>query len=142
MTIAAELDAAHERSRQAYARRDAAAYIETFHPDLEYTQVDGRAIGLEALARDIRTQLARMRSAGTEFRRESLEFDEGAGKATETLEQRLTYQVRSFGIVHREWIMRRRGRYEWLRTAGEWKLRRVKVLAEQVLSARTWLSFG
>ncbi len=72
--------------------------------------------------------------------REALEFDGGSGRATETLEQRATFQVRAFGILCREWIIRRRGRYEWLRTADGWKLRRVQVLAEEVLPARTWLT--
>jgi len=138
-SVAAELDAAHERARMAYANRDATAYIETLHPDLEYTRADGRTIGREELAHDIRVQLARMRSARTEFRREALEIASATGRATETLEQRATFQVRAFGIICREWTVLRRGRYEWLRTGNGWKLRRVHVLAEEVLPARTWL---
>jgi hypothetical protein len=81
-----------------------------------------------------------MHSADTEFRRETLEVDGGSGIATETLEQRATFQARAFGIVCREWTIRRRGRYEWLRTADGWKLRRVQVLGEEVLPARTWIA--
>ena len=109
--VAAELDAAHARARQAYARRDAPAYIATFHPEVAYTQPDGRTIGRDQLARDVRTQLARVHAAATEFRRESLEVA-GADAAVEVLEQRATFEERAFGVIHREWTLRRRGRYE------------------------------
>lgn len=139
-SLAAEFDAAHKRAHEAYARRDASAYIDLFHPELEYTQGDGRTIGRDELAHDLRVQLARMRSVEMEFRRETLEWDGGAGIATETLQQRATFQVRAFGIVRREWTVRRRGRYGWLRTVNGWKLRRVQVLTEEVLPTRTWLA--
>lgn len=139
--IAAELDAAHERAREAYARRDASAYVATFHPELAYTQPDGRTIGREQLARDVHAQLARAHAVSTEFRRESLEAD-GADAASELLEQRATFEVRAFGVLHREWVVRRRGRYDWVRTADGWQLRRVQVLSEDVSRPRTWLGFG
>ena len=130
-SVGAELDAAHDRARAAYARRDAKAYMTIFHPALTYAQADGRTIGHEQLARDVRDQLARVDTAATEFRREALELRDPA-TATETLEQRASFAVRAFGILRREWTVRRRGRYEWVRTAGTWQLRRVEVLAEEV----------
>jgi len=141
MMVVAELDAVHERARLAYARRDARAYIDTLDPSLEYTQLDGRTVGVEQLARDVRVQLARMHRAETEFHREALETDQEVGRAIETLEQRATFQVRMFGFIAREWTVRRRGRYEWLRTTDGWKLRRVHVLSEEVLPPRTWIAF-
>lgn len=131
-TVAAELDAAHDRARAAYARRDAEAYMAMCHPALAYTQRDGRTIGREQLARDVRAQLARVDTATTEFRREALEVQD-AGTATETLEQRATFAVRAFGFIRREWTVSRRGRYEWVRTAATWQLRRVEVLREEIV---------
>lgn len=129
--ITAELDAAHDRAHAAYAARDADAYMTTFHPTLTYTQRDGRTVGREQLARDVRSQLARVDSATTEFRREALELP-SPGTATETLEQRATFAVRVLGFVRREWSLERRGRYEWVRTADRWQIRRVTVLSETV----------
>jgi ketosteroid isomerase-like protein len=139
--IAAELDAAHERARQAYARRDADAYLATLHPDLAYTQADGRVIGRDQLARDVRAQLARVRSATPTVQREALDMD-GENTATELLEQRATFAVRAFGLLNREWTVRRRARYGWTRSAEGWRLRRVEVLSETVSPARTWLGRG
>jgi len=132
-TVAAELDATHDRARAAYARRDVDAYMAMFHPEVAYTQPDGRTIGHEQLARDVRAQLARVHSATTEFRREALEVRDAA-TATETLEQRATFAVRAFGFLRRDWSVSRRGRYEWVRTAATWQLRRVEVLWEEVAS--------
>ena len=74
----------HKRASDAYIRRDVSGYIDTLHPELEYTQIDGRTIGRDELAHDVRVQLARIHSAETEFRREALEVDGGSGIATET----------------------------------------------------------
>jgi|ERR1041385_6225569 hypothetical protein len=132
--VAAELDAAHERARRAYATRDLAAYIEIFHPDLEYRQPDGRTIGRDRLARDVRDQLDRVHFAASEFRRESLALGADGVSATEEGEQRATFEVRAFGVVRRIWSVRRRGRYEWVCGAAGWQIRRVDVLREEVTS--------
>src|SRR5262249_23733649 len=109
--IAAELDAAHDRARRAYRDREAAAYIDAFHTELKYTQCDGRTISREQLAQDLWVQLAKVRTATSEFQRESLDSN-GAEQATETLVQQGRFEIRAFGIVHREWTFQRRGRYE------------------------------
>jgi hypothetical protein len=44
-----------------------------FHPDLEYTQPDGRKIGWAQVARDVQSQLAMFRAVASEFIRESLD---------------------------------------------------------------------
>jgi hypothetical protein len=131
-SIAADLDAVHDRARAAYARRDVDAYMEVFHPALTYTQPSGRTIGREQLGRDVRAQLARVDHATTEFRREALEVRD-LQTATETLEQRATFAVRAFGFLRREWTVSRRGRYEWIRAGGTWQLRCVDVLSEETV---------
>ena len=139
-TIRAELDVSHNRARQAYARREAAAYMEMCHPDLEYRQADGRTIGRDALARDVRDQLSRVTNASSEFRREAFEVSKDGRTATEVCEQQATFEVRALWILHREWSVRRRGRYEWVRVSSGWRIRRVAVLAEDIRS-RWWLGF-
>jgi Domain of unknown function (DUF4440) len=138
--LAAELDAAHARAREAYGRRDAAGYLGAFHPELQYAQPDGQTIDRARLARAVRAQLARAHCVTTDYRRESLEPLPDGG-AREVLEQRAAFRVRAFGVLNREWSVRRRGRYEWARTPDGWQIRRVEVLAEDV-TARTWLGFG
>ena len=111
-----------------------------FHPALQYAQRDGQTIDRERLARDVRSQLARVSSSTTDYRREALEVLRDGG-ALEVLEQRATLQVRAFGFLRREWTVRRSGRYEWERTASGWQIRRVDVLTEEVTS-RTWLGIS
>jgi hypothetical protein len=138
--VAADLDAAHDRAREAYAARDAAAYMAVFHPELQYQQLDGKVIGYAALARGVRTQLERVESAASEYRRESLE-SQSPQQAVEVLAQSATYRLRAFGVLHTQWHVQRSGRYEWLFTDGRWQMRRVEVLAEVVTRVRTWLAF-
>ena len=138
-SYAAELDAAHERARRAYAARDGAEYLAIFHPDLEYTQLDGRTIGREELGRDVSAQLARVDAATSEYHRDEISVNT-AGDVTELLDQRASFAVRAFGFVRREWSVRRRGRYQWSRTSAGWQIRRVQILSEEVLPVRTRLS--
>jgi len=66
------------------------------------TPCNGQTIGREQLARDVRVQLAKVHAATSEFHRESIDST-GAELATETLIQQGRFEVRAFGIVHREW---------------------------------------
>ena len=140
-SVKAELDAVHERARKAYLERDLAAYLGTFHEDLEYRQVDGRTIGRERLERDVRKQLGRVHAAATEFRRDMLEISPDGVSAVEEGEQHARFEVRAFAVVHRAWSLRRRGRYEWVRSTAGWQIRRVEVLQEEMTS-RVWLGLG
>jgi len=137
--VAAELDAAHERARRAYAARDLSACMDTFHPDLEYRQADGRVIGREQLGRDVADQLGRVHAASGEFHRGSIEVNADGLGATEEGEQHATFEVRAFGVLRRVWSVRRHGRYEWAYGAAGWQIRRVEVLREDVTSR---FSFG
>jgi hypothetical protein len=138
--IAIEIDVAHDVARRAYSDRDAAAYMTVFHPELEYVQFDGRTIGRDQLVRDVRDQLARVHTATSEYRRDSMSV-ESADDVTEFVVQRASFTVRAFGVVRREWSVQRRGRYQWVRTLAGWQIRRVQILSEEVLPVRTWLSF-
>jgi hypothetical protein len=138
--VAGELDAAHERARKAFAERDIPAYMDCFHPDLEYVQRDGRAIGRTQLESDVRSQLARVELASRDYQREALEIH-NSFEVTEILEQQASVVMSALGVIRREWSIRRRGRYQWLQSDGAWRIRRVEVLSEQVMPTRTWLGF-
>jgi hypothetical protein len=139
--VSAELDAAHERARLAYAARDAASYMDTFHSALEYRQHDGRTIGYEQLAADVRAQLQKVHTASSTFRRTALAAGVDRTSATEEGEQCATFEVRAFGILRRVWSVQRRGRYEWIRSGDGWQIRRAEILNETVES-RISLTFG
>jgi hypothetical protein len=139
--VGTELDAAHERARRAYAERNVVAYMRTFHPALEYRQRDGQTIGCEQLASDVKAQLDRVSSASSTFRRTALVSNEDGASAIEEGEQSATYEVRAFGVLRRVWSVQRRGRYEWVRTAEGWQIRRVEILHE-LLTSRMSLAFG
>jgi hypothetical protein len=137
--VARELDAAHELAHDAYARLDAVASMAIFHPELDYVRPDGSKVDRAQLARDVRSQLARVHAAESDYRRLTLELH-GADEATELLEQRARFEVRAFRFVRREWSVRRRGRYQWRKTSNGWQIRRVDLLSEEI-SSRTWLAF-
>jgi hypothetical protein len=132
-SVATEIEAVSALARAAYLRRDVDAFMATFHPALAYTQLDGRTIGHEQLARDVRDQLARMDTATSEFRQSALEVRD-AETATQTVEQRGTFAVRAFGFLRREWTVSRSIRYEWVRTESTWQVRRAEILREELVS--------
>ena len=132
--VSMELDAAHERARHAYAARDAATYMNTFHSSLEYRQHNGRTITREQLAGDVRTQLQKVNAAASTFRRSALAVSADLASATEDGEQLATFEVRAFGVLRRVWSVQRRGRYEWIRSGNGWQIRRVEILDEKVTS--------
>ncbi len=125
-----ELDAAHAEAKLAYRARNAAAYMGFFSPELEYTQVNGKTIGREQLARDVQSQFARVRAMDTSYERQSLIVDKAT--AVEYLVQDAWAETVAFFVLRRRWHVVRRGRYEWTRTRGGWKIRKVHVLEEVV----------
>jgi hypothetical protein len=135
-----ELDAAHAKANDAFARRDADAYMELFHADLAYKQPDGQTIDRNRIEAHVRRQLAIVHSARSEFQRKGLLLT--GEDAVEVLIQEATFEVKAFLFLHRAWTVRRRGRYSWTRTPGGWQITRVEVLSEVVLPTRTWLALG
>lgn len=144
--IAAALDAAHARANAALVARNVPAYLRMFHPDLAYTQVNGRTINHRQLALDVSAQFARLNRAHSTYQRQTLE-KQGSDRAREVLEQVAEVEMRAFGVLHRAWRVargawrvRRRGDYEWTRTGDCWQIFRVMVHAEKVEPIRTWVS--
>ncbi len=139
--LSTELDAAHERAHRAYAARDVATYMDTFHPLLEYRQHNGHSISREQLASNVRAQLRRVYAAASTFHRTALTAGADRASATEDGEQCATFEVRAFGILRRIWSVQRRGRYHWIRSEDAWRILRVEVLDEKVTSHLS-LAFG
>jgi len=135
------LDAAHERAREAFKRRDVEAYMETFSPTLRYQQLDGRVLSRPQLTRDVQTQLERMHDGTSESTREALELAAGGEGATELVRQSARYEVRAFFVLHRSWRLSRLARYHWARSGGRWQITSVQVLEEHMAAERTWLAF-
>jgi len=73
-------------------------------------------------------------AASSEFRRERPEVGADGTTAVEEGEGLARFEVRAFGVLRREWSVLRRGRYEWVRGAAGWRIRRVEVLREEVQS--------
>jgi hypothetical protein len=133
--VASELDAAHGSARAAFLRKDLAAYMGLFSPDLRYRQADGKVIDRDRLRRDVQAQFSRFSAVSSVFNREHIELTEG--KAIETLCQTAAARATAFLILDRTWEITRRGRYVWKREEGRWLIESVEVLEENVKSRVT-----
>jgi hypothetical protein len=136
--IIAELDAMHDRARDAFARRDIAAYRYLMAPNLKYRQADGQIIGRDRLMRDVGAQFRRLNRFQSSFSRQQIDIREDL--ASETLIQSGSVAASAFFIVHRSWDFMRKGRYTWRKSQGRWWIEEVEVLEEQVVRGR--VKFG
>jgi ketosteroid isomerase-like protein len=130
ITVEAELDLAHLKANQGYHAKDVKAYMAIFAPDLKYKQPDGRVIGREQLARDVKSQFSSVQTADTSYVRESLQVD--SDRAIEILIQEASITTSHFVFMTRVWRLKRRGRYTWIRLPDGWKIQEVEVLHESV----------
>jgi len=137
--VAEALDAAHGKAKSAYRRRDSRMYMEIFAADLTYCQADGKVIGRDQLAKDVRAQLSMLDSAETSFTREKLEIV--GQQATELLRQRATVTTRHFAIIRRTWNIERLGKYVWRNTDEGWRIQEVEVLKETITSTGNRLAW-
>jgi Domain of unknown function (DUF4440) len=130
----AELDAMHLEAREAFERRDLAAYRALFAPELTYCQADGRVIGRDQLMRDVAAQFRRLSGFRSSFVREAIEI--GDGRANELLTQTGCTCATAFFIVHRVWEFSRRSRFFWTDVGKRWRIERVEVIKEHVSTGR------
>ena len=132
---AADLDLAHEKAQAAFQRKDLGAYMSLFSPDLRYRQPDGKVIGRDQLARDVRAQFSKLSASSSTYNRE--QFELANGKAIEVVRGTASACVTVFLFLHRTWDISRRGRYVWRMDDGQWVIEEVEVLEETVQS-RGW----
>ena len=137
-TVAEELDAMHAAAKDAFERRDFAAYRELFTPGLTYRRADGKVVGRDDLMRDAVEQSRRYRRMRSSIMRESLEVD--GDRAVEVATRTVRVGATAFFVVHRcfEYVIR--GRYTWRRADGRWRIEEIQVLEQRVALGR--FSFG
>ena len=128
--ISAILDERHAAIRDAFMRRDAAAYRAMFSAGLRYRQPDGRVIDRDQLMRDVAAQFRRLDQSDTSSVREALEVD--GAEYTETVRQAGWATASAFGFIHRIWRVDRHARWTWAHEDGVWTIVRVEVLDERV----------
>jgi hypothetical protein len=113
--------------------------MDVFSADLTYRRADGKTIGRDELAENVRSQLSMLDSADTSFIREKLEVV--GPEATEFLRQVATVTTRHFVVIRRTWNIERVGKYVWQNTDQGWRIQEVEVLKETVTPAGTRLTW-
>ena len=129
--LLSELDAAHSAAIDAYTKKDIDTYRCCFTPQLQYTQADGKTIGLDRLMSDVKAQFDRVHSLGTSYDRKAVKRH-SADHVTETLQQSTWIKMRVFVFFTRHWSIVRSGDYTWLKVGDRWKLDQVVVHSESV----------
>jgi hypothetical protein len=130
IAVVSELDAMTARARSAIERKDLAAYIDLFAPDLRYRRADGRVLDRDGLMRDVREEFRRIDRVRVSSVRESLDIAEG--RAEEILEQTMIVGVTIFLVIHRTWSYNRRCRFAWKKLDGVWRIDEVEILGQTI----------
>jgi Domain of unknown function (DUF4440) len=143
--IEQELDGRHAAAQDAFSKRDLDAYRAIFSASLRYRQANGKVIDRNRLMRNVASQFRRLGSVQSSFVRERLTVI--GNEATETLDQSATAVTTVFGVVHRRWLLHRRGEYSWAKSDGVWKIEKVTILSENLTSSwhlglRLWPKSG
>jgi hypothetical protein len=128
--ISAILNERHALIREAFLRRDLAAYRAMFSAALRFRQADGRVIDRDQLMRDVAAQFRRLGGSESNAVREALEAD--GAEYTETVRQTGRATASAFGFIHRMWQVDRHARWTWANEDGAWNIVRVEVLDERV----------
>jgi hypothetical protein len=131
--LIAEIDIVHVRVRESFRRRDLAAYMATFAPDLTYRQADGRLLSREALARSIARQFRRLVAFDSGFERQGARV--AGAELTESGTQTAWIALRVFAVFAIRWKIERTGQYTWVRAGAGWLLRNVTIEHERVTRA-------
>ena len=128
--VARELDLLHEHAKHAFADKNLEAYMSGFSSKLNYKQPNGKTIGFDQLARDIKVQFDRVDEAGSSYERESLDVD--GDRAIQVLIQNAWAVETILFFFKRRWLIKRKGKCEYERTSAGWKIVKVEVLEERV----------
>lgn len=129
--LPSSLDAVHLRVRDAFRRRDLAAYAQHLAEDLTYVDAKARVLSRKGLLDSLRIQFARLVSFDSRFDRESLALDDG--EAVELGTQSASIALRILLVLEVRWRVTRHGRYTWRRDAAAgWVLRHVVLDHESI----------
>lgn len=133
-SVADQLDAMHAEAKDAFERRDFAAYRELFVPGLTYRRADGRVVGRDDLMDDAVEQSCRYRRMRSSIVRESLEVE--GDRAVEVATRTVRVGATAFLVVHRSFEYVVRGRYTWRKAEGRWRIEAIEVLEQRVAIGR------
>lgn len=126
----AEVDAVHLQVREAFRRRDLAAYMDRIASDLVFRKTNGELYPRAELARDVGKQFERLVGFDSAFDRE---FASVAGnELIETGTQQAWISLRVFAIFAITWRVERHGQYTWTRLGSSWQLREVRIDREKI----------
>ena len=128
-TLIKEIDNAHKAANNAQRNKNFDLYMNVFTDDLLYKQLNGKTIGKEHLANNVKSYFNRVKSLSGGYHRK--EINAAGGKITERLIQYSQVSIRVFIFFSKKWTVEREGIYEWIRVNGKWKICSVEVLAEK-----------
>lgn len=124
-----EIDAAHERMREAFRRCDTTTYAAFLAPEFTWHDSDGQARTAEEITRDVQRQFARLVDFDTRFERAGSSLDGLC--VTETGRQVARIALRVFLLFAVRWNVERTGSYTWKRGPEGWRLLSVRLRSEQ-----------
>jgi len=125
-----EIDNAHIAANEALKNKKLDAYIHFFDDGLQYEQLNGKTTGKVKLADDIKLYFNRIKSFSGSFHRKEINISEG--RVIEILTQHAKTTIKVFIFFSKNWTVEREGIYEWIKVNGNWKICKVKILAEKV----------
>lgn len=128
--LAKEIDNAHIAANEALKNKKLDAYIHFFDDGLQYEQLNGKTIGKVKLADDIKKYFNRVKKVSSSFQKK--EFNISEGRVIERLVQNTKVSIKVFIFFSKSWTFEREGIYEWIKVNGNWKICKVKILAEKV----------
>ena len=128
--LSKEIDSAHIAANEALKNKKFDAYIQFFDDSLQYEQPNGKIIGKAKLSDDIKLYFNRIKSYSGSFHRKEININ--GDKVIEILTQHAKITIKIFIFFSKNWTVEREGIYEWIKVNGNWKICKVKVLAEKV----------
>jgi hypothetical protein len=128
--LSKEIDNTHIAANEALKNKKLDAYIHFFDDGLQYEQLNGKIIGKAKLADDIKIYFNRIKSYSGSYHRKEINISED--RVTEILTQHSKVVLKIFIFFSKNWTVEREGIYEWIKVNGNWKICKVKILAEKV----------
>jgi 3-phenylpropionate/cinnamic acid dioxygenase small subunit len=125
-----EIDKAHTAANEALKNKKLDTYIQFFDDGLQYEQLNGKIIGKAKLTDDIKLYFNRIKSYSGSFHRK--EINTTGDRVIEVLTQHAKITIKVFIFFSKNWTVEREGIYEWIKVNGNWKICKVKILAEKV----------
>lgn len=128
--VLAEIDAAQLAFRDAFVRRDLAAYAALLAPELKFNSTRGRVLTHDGLLRDVKRQFDRLIAFDSEFKRQEAILLGSNVVVTGTQTAQIALRVLAIFAVR--WKVERTGRYVWTPAENGWRLKEINIQQERV----------